>query len=388
MTPGARVAAAAEIVDRIAAGAAVESALLAWSRGSRFAGSKDRRAVRDLVFGVVRRWWSSAWTGGGETGRARLLGAMILDGVDPAQVFTGEGHAPEALTDAERGATRDPSQAPDAVRADLQPWVLDLLRAAHGADQALAIGAALRERAAVHLRVNLVRATPDQAIRALRADGIETVPHPLAATAIEVVRGATQVARSLAFASGMVELQDAASQAVIEALGPLDGVRVLDFCAGGGGKSLAMAAKGARVVAHDIDPARMGDIPQRAARAGVGDRIALEAAPQGRFELVLADAPCSGSGAWRRQPGAKLNLTPERLAELNAMQDRVIEDAAARVAPGGRLAYATCSLLDDENGARIARFLERQSGWEAVDTRLWTPLDGADGFFLAVLRRV
>ena len=387
MTPGARVAAAAEIIDRIAGGAPVEKALTGWARSSRFAGSKDRRAVRDLVFDVVRRWWSTAWVGGAETGRARMLGALLLDGADPEGLFTGEGHAPAALSVEERAATRSFDEAPEAIRADLQPWVFDLLCAERGPEATLRIAEAFRSRASVHLRANLARTGRDAAMAALADEGITATAHPSAATALEVMAGATRVSASKAYLDGLVELQDAASQAVVEALAPLDGVRVLDFCAGGGGKSLALAALGAEVVAHDIDPGRMRDVPSRASRAGVADRITLAETPSGTFDLVLADAPCSGSGAWRRQPEAKLRITPQRLSELNRMQDDVLRQAARHVAPGGRLAYATCSILQSENRARVDHFLAETAGWTLIDSRAWSPEDAQDGFFLAILAR-
>jgi 16S rRNA (cytosine967-C5)-methyltransferase len=190
--------------------------------------------------------------------------------------------------------------------------------------------------------------------------------------------------------TGLVELQDAASQAVIDALPLKSGQTVLDYCAGGGGKSLALAAKAeVRLFAHDIDPGRMKDIPQRSARAGVTvtrlDTTALaKAAP---FDLVLADAPCSGSGSWRRAPEAKWAFSPERLAELCAIQAQILDQAARLVAPAGVLAYATCSLLDAENADQITDFIRRAPDWRVLSQRRLTLLDGGDGFFLATLTR-
>jgi 16S rRNA (cytosine967-C5)-methyltransferase len=160
---------------------------------------------------------------------------------------------------------------------------------------------------------------------------------------------------------------------------------VLDYCAGGGGKALALAARGAAVTAHDADPGRMRDLPARAARAGA--RVEIEAAPAGAFDLVLCDAPCSGSGTWRRAPEAKWRLTPERLAALTELQAQILDQAAPLVAPGGALAYATCSLLEAENGAQTADFLARHPGWQLENERRLTPLEGGDGFYLALLRR-
>jgi 16S rRNA (cytosine967-C5)-methyltransferase len=186
-----------------------------------------------------------------------------------------------------------------------------------------------------------------------------------------------------------VELQDAASQAVVDLLPVKPGMRVLDYCAGGGGKSLALAARGAAVEAHDIDPRRMADIPARAERAGVTiRRISTEdVAHAVPYDLVFADAPCSGSGSWRRAPQGKWALTAERLDELCAIQAGIIDEISSYVAQGGILAYATCSMLEAENGGQIAAFLKRHPGWHCTLQRRFTPRDGGDGFFVALLTR-
>jgi 16S rRNA (cytosine967-C5)-methyltransferase len=386
VTPAARAATAIEILDRIAAGAPAERALINWARASRHAGSGDRAAVRDLVFDVLRRRRSSAALGGGEDGRALVLGLLRGRGVAPEALFTGGPHAPAPLTAAERAGP--PAELSELEALDCPDWLAPALRASLGADFA-PVMAALRDRAPVVLRVNRLRATPAAAAAALDAEGIATRPHPLAATALEVTENARRVQSSRAYAEGLVELQDAASQAVAEAVPLRPGARVLDYCAGGGGKALALAARdGARVTAHDANPARMRDLPARAARAGA--RIAVAAPgrlPRAAFDVVLADAPCSGSGSWRRAPEAKWALDAAALAALVALQDRVLDAAAAHVAPGGVLAYATCSLLDDENGARVAAFRARLPGWVEERRLRLTPLDGGDGFFLSVLRR-
>jgi 16S rRNA (cytosine967-C5)-methyltransferase len=176
---------------------------------------------------------------------------------------------------------------------------------------------------------------------------------------------------------------------VIETLGtPSPGSRVLDYCAGGGGKSLALAAAGwGPVTAHDADPRRMSDLPERARRADVViDRVAgpaLKAA--GPFGLVFCDVPCSGSGAWRRQPEAKWTLSPEALGRLCGLQAEILDAAAPLAAPGGRLAYVTCSLLRAENEDQVAAFIARAPGWRVLLQRRWTPLDGGDGFGLSIL---
>ena len=384
MTPGARIGAAIGILDAVLAGAPAEKALTNWGRRSRFAGSGDRHAVRDLVFDALRRRRSLARLGGADSGRGLMLGRLRAAGMPAAGLFTGVGHAPAPPTPAAAAALAAPVRLGPPEALDCPDWLWPRLRASLGPDAGPVL-AALRERAPLHLRVNLLRGDRDAAARALAAEGVETRPHPLAATALEVLSNPRKVQTTRAWLDGLVEVQDAASQAVVAAL-PMPRGRVLDFCAGGGGKTLALAARGpARFFAHDASPARMRDLPARAARAGVAVECLAPEAVAGRFELVLADVPCSGSGAWRRGPEAKWTLDAGALARLNATQDAILARCAGLVAPGGALAYVTCSLLDDENSARIGAFLAARPGWRAVTSRRLTPLDGGDGFFVAVL---
>lgn len=380
MTPGARVQAAIEVLDALLAGAepgplltgpGAEELLTRWARGARYAGSGDRAAVRDHVFGALRRLRSAAARGGGMTGRGVLAGLLREGGTDPAALFGGPGHAPAPLTPEEAAAGREPA-AEEAL--DMPGWLLPELERSLGADTA-AICGLLRDRAPVHLRANLLRTDPEALRAALAAEGIETRPHPLSRTALEVVSGERALRGSAALRDGRAELQDAASQAVADFVPLEPGQRVLDMCAGGGGKALALAARGARVSAWDIDPRRMKDLPARAARAGA--RIEVLREPGQGWDVILCDAPCSGSGAWRRAPEAKWRLTPDRLSELVQTQQRIIEDAAGRLVPGGRLVYATCSLLDAENGDHAA---------DAVRSLRLTPSDGGDGFYTALFQ--
>lgn len=387
MTPGARIAAAIAVLDRILAGEAAEKSLVNWARSSRFAGSGDRNAVRDHVFDALRRMRSASALGGGNwpeatSGRALMLGVVRAQGLDEAALFSGAGHAPESATEAEAPRLSEGNEA-----LDCPDWIAPQLQAALGENFA-PVMAALQARAPVFLRVNLQMSDVTAAARILAAEGIETRPHPLATSALEVTVGARKVAQSEAYLTGVVELQDAASQAVVEALNLRDGLRVLDFCAGGGGKALAMAALAdIRVDAHDISFARMSDLPARAKRARAAITL-RETADLGKaYDLVLADAPCSGSGAWRRQPDARWRLDAAGLARLTALQDEVMAAAATRVAPGGRFAYATCSLLPAENGERVSAFLAAHPGFSLAHSRSLTPVEGGDGFFLAVFDR-
>lgn len=389
MTPAARLQAAIEILELTRAGAPAEQVLTNWARAHRFAGSGDRAAIRDLVYDALRCRGSFAALGGGEGGRALMLGAARARGEDPAALFDGARHAPAALSEEERAALAAP--APDAqalARADWPAWLLAPLEDSLGAAAAAAVLAQMRARAPVFLRVNLARIPRAQAIAALAEEGITAVPVDLAGSALEVTAGARKIAGSAAYREGLVELQDAASQAVAETLPLAPGARVLDYCAGGGGKALALAARApeARISAHDIDAGRMRDLPERAARAGARIKVLRPGQPGGPYDLVVVDAPCSGSGTWRRTPEAKWRLTPARLAELTALQREILTTVVPLVAPGGTLAYMTCSLLRAENDAQ-ADWIAQETGWPVVSRRALSPLEGADGFYCAQIRR-
>lgn len=387
MTPAARYAAAIEILDKTLAGEAAEKALTNWARSNRFAGSGDRHALRDIVFDALRCKRSFASLGGAQTGRGLVLGALRSAGIAPETIFAGTGYAPAALTpdEAQGGA-----QPPKLAALDCPEWLAPELQRALGPDFEPVLRC-LQTRAPVFLRVNLRKTTREAASTALAHEGIGTQPNPLAKTALEVTENPRKVQSSKAFQAGLVELQDAASQAIVEMLPLSAQMRVLDYCAGGGGKSLAMAGLcDARYFAHDIAPARMKDLPVRAKRAGVRIETLASSALRGagRFDLVFADAPCSGSGSWRRAPEAKWALTPDRLAELCRIQAEVMDKASALVQPEGIFAYATCSLLQAENQDQLAAFLQRHAGWSVIAQQTLTPLDGGDGFFIAILKRV
>ena len=382
MTPAARVQAAITILDRILDGDPAEQTLLRWSRASRFAGSGDRAAVRDLVFDSLRRRQSRAALGGALNGRGLMLGMCRDDGIDPQSLFTGMGHAPDVLSAQELAA----GMSPDPASAlDLPEWIMPAWDEAL-AEIAAPVAMAMRERAPVWLRVNMLRASPAEAATALASEQIETAAHPDLPTALSVQAGARRLAASSAYRDGLVELQDLSPQLACELL-PAQG-SLLDYCAGGGGKALALAARGlAPVTAHDIDAGRMSDLPARAARAGARIAIAAPGQVSGRFDLVVADVPCSGSGTWRRTPDAKWRLTSADLARLVQLQARILDQTAALVAPGGALAYMTCSLLRAENQSQTDAFLLRHPGFQQQEQRLFTPLDASDGFYLCLLRR-
>ncbi len=386
MTPAARIAAAIGILDRIEAGEPAEKALTGWARRSRFAGSKDRAAVRDHVFDVLRCRRSCAALGGGESGRALMLGLLRRKGLDPGEVFTGEGHAPAPLTPEERRAGRPPE---GAEALDMPDWLLPDLTAALGGDLE-EVCRLFQARAPVWLRVNERRCSREEARALLAREGIVARPSERVKTALEVIENARRIKQSEAWKTGCVELQDLNSQALCADL-PLGAARVLDYCAGGGGKVLALAARApeGQYLAHDADFARMKDLPIRAARAGAEVRLVKpgEAGAAAPFDLVLCDVPCSGSGAWRRSPEGKWRLDAGRLEELMKTQSEILDKAKKLVSEAGEIAYATCSLLTGENEARIDAFLAANPGWECRESRRYSPLSGGDGFFLARLVR-
>ncbi|WBU64992.1 RsmB/NOP family class I SAM-dependent RNA methyltransferase [Paracoccus aerodenitrificans] len=385
MRPAARVAAAIGILDDILAGSPAEQALIRWARASRFAGSGDRAAIRDLVFEALRRRDSLAALGGGPGGRGLMLGLLRLRSEDPAGVFTGERHAPEPLGEAEKAGGTTPAEA-DRL-GDMPDWIWQHWQASLGS-RALPLAHMMRERAPVWLRVNSRLSGPEQACASLLRDGITAKEDPRLAGALLVTDGERRINASEAYRTGLVELQDLSPQLACASLPLKQGARVLDYCAGGGGKSLALAAReDLRITAHDAAPSRMADLPERAKRAGVSIRIETREKLGGDYDLVVADVPCSGSGTWRRTPDSKWRIRPEDLRELLATQAQILSQSAALTGPGGFLAYMTCSLLDVENGDQIDAFMTDNPEFSEQIRSNWTPLEASDGFFLSLLKR-
>lgn len=388
MTPSARISAAIELIDRILMGELADRALAGWGRKNRYAGSKDRAAIADLVYDVLRRKRSLAALGGGDNGRALLLGYVRDAGQDPDAVFGAGTYAPVELTDAERSNGRSPD--PDSGEsADFPEWLWPDIRTALGQD-AQDIAEQMRKRAPVHLRVNLAKLSRASAIERLSSQGIVVRPHALSPSAVEVIEGARKIKNAQAYLEGQVELQDASSQAVADMVPLESGETFLDFCAGGGGKSLAVAGRvEGSFFAHDVDQNRMKDLPARAARGGVS--VSLLSLPdvkqQAPFDTLLIDAPCSGSGSWRRDPQGKWLLTREKLERTLDIQREILNQSAELVRPQGHLVYGTCSLLNSENEQQVDAFLAHESEYTLIAQKRFTPLNGGDGFYCAILRR-
>ncbi|MGR3713189.1 MAG: RsmB/NOP family class I SAM-dependent RNA methyltransferase [Shimia sp.] len=383
MTPAARVQTAIELLDEVFAGTAAEKTLTGWARRSRFAGSKDRAAVRDHVFDALRQRNSASAAGGAADGRGVMIGLLRLQGIAPESLFTGEGYAPGPLSEAEQAI-----EAPDDLPLDIADWLVAPLRESLGPDFDATVSA-MRERAPVSLRVNLRKASVEDAMAVLSEDDIVTAQLELADTAVLVKTNPRRIAQSAAYRDGLVELQDASSQAAVASLSLGSDLKIMDYCAGGGGKILAMAALfGGSYYAHDANPARLRDLPDRAARAGVEVHTLTDSAAEAPYDVVFLDVPCSGSGTWRRTPDAKWRFTEQSLRELNQVQDEILAEAAPLVAENGTLVYATCSLLTAENEDRVDAFLTAYPEWQLEQSRRFSMDQNGDGFFVAQLRRI
>jgi 16S rRNA (cytosine967-C5)-methyltransferase len=377
MTPGARVAAAIEALDDLVARRRpAQDALKDWGLAHRFAGSKDRAAISGLVFDALRRKASAAWIMQDETSRAIVLGALRLQrGLSFEEIgslCSGEGHSPPPLSDSEREhlLTGSLDAAPLPVAADIHDWLVPHFLTAFG-DRAIEEGRALAERAPVDLRANRLKATRDKALAAMAHLNAE--PTPFSPIGLRIAPGADgrgpALAAEAAFAKGLVEIQDEGSQLASLLCAAKPGEQVLDLCAGGGGKTLALAAEmenRGQIYATDTDGRRLMPIYARLERANA--RNVQVRAPRGgadilgdlrrRCDLVLIDAPCTGTGTWRRNPDAKWRIRPGALAERIKAQDELLTRAADFAKPSGRIVYVTCSVLRDENEDRVSAFLQ------------------------------
>ena len=390
MTPGARVQTAIEILDAVIAaargnGAAADTVIAQEFRARRYAGSKDKRAIRELVYRAIRAFGTIP-----PSGRAAMLGLGLGD-LDILEAFGGGGYGPAAQS------ADEPIAEPSLMAA----WMADAFAPFMTGDEL----AALMARAPLDLRVNRLKARREEVMAKIGGEALPNLPD-----ALRFAEG-FDVTSSPIFAEGLVEVQDAASQWVAQICGVAPEMTVVDLCAGAGGKTLALSSTmggEGRLIACDTDRARLSRLPERAARAGsqvetrllnpkreeeaLGDLVATA-------DLVLVDAPCSGSGTWRRNPELRWRLTPERLDQVAALQAHVINLGASLVRPGGHLVYAVCSLFSREGTGQIDAFLAQQTGWlaeplefpigrESGKGRMFTPFhDATDGFFVARLKR-
>jgi 16S rRNA (cytosine967-C5)-methyltransferase len=432
MKPGARAAAAIEILDAIETDRSrpADRLIATWFRSRRYAGGGDRREISAMVYTVLRRraqidWWIER-NGGCCDSRGRVLAVLLLEahwGLSQLEAeFDGGQYRPSPLSRQERALAvlagrsyGDPAQ-PLPVRYNFPAWLEEPFKVVLGEAMEREL-AALLEEAPVDLRVNPLKGSRRQVMARLAARGIAVEPTPFAPLGLRLASrinlGDTPLLRE-----GLVEPQDEASQIAALLVEAQPGESVVDFCAGAGGKTLALAAameNRGRLVAADISRHRLARAAPRLARAGVtcveqqilpAEGGHWQGAEEGGFDRVLVDAPCSGTGTWRRNPELRWRLGQQELVDYQDLQARILDNSARLVVPGGRLVYAVCSLLGIEGEGQIRAFLARNPAFEVLPVRrLWARAvggecpandvflrllpgrDGTDGFFVAVMRR-
>ncbi len=393
MTPSARLAAAIDILEGF--GTTTQPAdrfLKDWFRTRRFAGSGDRREITELVFHVLRHRAAFAHRMGREGPRALVIAALLAQGKDPATLFTG-GYGPEPLSQAEQNIIAAPPAAdvPLWVQGEFPQFLESELTKRFGG-ALLEEMAAFADRAPVDLRVNSLKASRDDVLAQLTQDKFDCAAVGL--HGIRCAAGSAGLNKHALFESGAFEIQDQAAQIAVERAGAKPGMRVLDLAAGAGGKSLALAAamnNDGAIIACDVRGAALAELETRAARAGttiIRSHI-LGLPPEGPFDLVFLDVPCSGAGTWRRQPELKWRLTPQKLAGLRETQERLLRQGAGLCAAGGQLVYATCSILPCENEQQIEAFLAKNPAFRRTQQDFQASPAGtaSDGFYAAFLTR-
>jgi 16S rRNA (cytosine967-C5)-methyltransferase len=431
MTPAARLSAAVEVLADIEARRRpAADALKDWGLSHRFAGSSDRAAIAGLVYDALRRKASSAWLMGATTPRAALIGMLRrergLDLAAIAELCSGARFAPAPLTEAEKAALSSNSlaNAPAHVVGDYPEWLDPYLARVFG-DERAAEGAALATRAPLDMRVNTLKAERDDVLPKLAHLSVE--PTRWSPLGLRVRLSADSKNPAIhaepPFRKGEIEIQDEGSQLAALLVGAKPGEQIVDLAAGAGGKTLALAAvmeNRGQIYATDIDKRQLVPIHERIARAGArniqvrtprGDAD-MVADLNGRADLVVIDAPCTGTGTWRRNPDAKWRVRPGALAERVKRQAALLDRAATLVKAGGRIAYITCSVLEEENGDQVRAFVGRHPGFsveklaetaQALGERaylfaraalisgeglLMTPRrTDTDGFFVSLIRR-
>jgi 16S rRNA (cytosine967-C5)-methyltransferase len=431
MTPAARLSAAIELIETIdTQRVPAAKALKEWGTAHRYAGSGDRAAISGLIWDVLRRRASSAWIMDADTPRARVLGMLKVErGLDVdaiAALCDGGRFAPEPLTEGERAAltSRSLENAPAHIAGDYPEWLDGYLAQVFGDDR-VAEATAMASRAPLDLRVNTLKAKREKLLSSLAHLGAQPTPWSPMGLRIELGADARNpgIHAEEDFIKGAIEVQDEGSQlaALLSAAKP--GEQVIDLCAGAGGKTLALAAmmqgKG-RLIATDRDKRQLAPIHERLSRAGVHNADVRTPKGEGdtlgdiraSADLVLIDAPCTGTGTWRRNPDAKWRIRPGALEARLRDQIDVLDRAAALVKPGGRIAYITCSVLPPENGEQVRAFMARRPEFTLAPpsqtvTALWDKAEefaaatlqspegllmtprrtGTDGFFVSVLTR-
>ncbi|TPN48514.1 RsmB/NOP family class I SAM-dependent RNA methyltransferase [Mesorhizobium sp. B1-1-9] len=427
MRLGGRLAAAIEVLEDIGRRhRPVADALKDWGLSHRFAGGGDRAAIGNIVYDALRHKRSAGWLLGEDTPRAIGFGALLLEWGQTAQslndALDGDKFAPPLLgaTELQAIAERRLAHAPSAVRADIPDWCEPLFERAFGASW-VEEGAALATRPPLDIRVNTLQADRNKVLAELADTGAKPAriaPNGIRIAPIDGDGRHPNVQAEPAFQKGWFEVQDEGSQIAATLAGAGAGMQVLDFCAGAGGKTLALSAQmgnTGQIFAHDAEKARLAPIFDRIRRSEnrnvqVVTKPAELAPLSGHMDVVLVDAPCTGSGTWRRRPDAKWRLTQRQLDARKGEQSAILDAASIYVKPGGLLVYITCSVFPEENGEQVAAFRGRNSGFVPVDHRaLWDShfpgheaaarigaggdislspaLSGTDGFYVCAMRR-
>lgn len=422
MRPAARITAAIEVLeDILTRHRPTSEALSDWGKAHRIAGSGDRSAIGSLVYDALRRRSSFAWAMNADTPRALALaaagGAFALSPEAVITLCDGSQHAPQPLTaDEQQGLVRPLDGAPAHIQADVPEWLWPSFEASFK-ERAVREGQALAARAPTDIRTNTLKTTREKLQKSLAAFGVAPTPYTATGLRIAAPAGTERIPNlqaEAAFQAGWFEVQDEGSQIAAMLAGAAPRLQVLDLCAGAGGKTLAMAAamqNSGQIFAYDDDRMRLKPIFERMKRAGVRNVQTLRARDTAalaalgpRFDVVLVDAPCTGTGVWRRRPDAKWRLKPQSLVTRRREQQEVLTRAVSLVKPGGRLVYVTCSLLPEENTAQAAWLSETHPAFAAQCTAtIWSgagpapvSADGAtnsllltpashatDGFFVA-----
>ena len=425
MKPAAHIQSAIEILAEIYHSSAPADGIVhTYMRQRRYVGSGDRRQILEIVYGVMRQYWlldgmlSHCWANPGEDpiqkARRHVLAYLVKLKAEPfvAELFSGDDYAPKPLSQAEHDlianlASLDNKGLPEAAQLSCPGWIYDCVKESHP-DQYRDILFSLKGSATVDLRVNTLKGSREQILAKLRKQGIECQPTPLSPWGIRLTQRQPLRQHPL-LQQGVLEIQDEGSQLIAWACEAQPGMAVWDYCAGAAGKTLALAAmmhnKG-RIIATDVMEWRLKNPPQRLRRAGVHNvetRLLDEESGKwlkrqaGKFDCVLVDAPCTGSGTWRRNPELRWRMSEKGFQEILQKQREILQKAALLVKPGGRLVYATCSLLKPENRDQITEFLDKNPDFKLHPLSFDFAKEGVlelnplehqtDGFFAAVIIR-
>jgi 16S rRNA (cytosine967-C5)-methyltransferase len=432
MTPGARIAAAIEILEKIQrSGSPAEDVVSAYVRGRRYIGSKDRREIINRVYNILRRQARLNWLTDGGNCRERVIAdLLLLDKTSSGEfnvLFNGKGYSPTVLSKDElklltklKDVSFKDISFPQQIEGELPAWISEKLSSTWGANF-LTEAIALNQPAPLDLRVNTLKGDCGRVLQILKKDKIEAEITRLSPIGLRI-KNRVNLQASTALKGGFVEIQDEGSQLISLLVETKANMKTIDLCAGGGGKTLALGAimkDGGPLIACDIDEDRLKRLKSRLKRGGISNvtQYCIESDNDTWYtehattaERVLIDVPCSGSGAWRRAPAQKWRLTAKLLKDLIYMQQNILNKAADLVLPGGRLVYATCSILSDENEDQIERFLKKRTEFSVIPiTKIWKRVIGTDcpksailndtylsltparhntdGFFVAILER-